>query len=87
MPATSPTCMASICAAEVTPISSAATSLAMVELVDGMATPIPSPESARATMIMISGVPDTQPAKITIDRVSMIVPAMAEVRSPILTAR
>ena len=87
IPATSPTCIASIWAADITPISLAATSLAMVELVDGMATPMPRPERASATRIMISGVPVTQQAKITIDTVSMIDPAMVEVRSPILTAR
>ena len=51
MPATIPIWVISSWAALITPSSSAATSLAADEAVDGVDTPLPRPERARATMI------------------------------------
>src|ERR1700679_4176422 len=82
MPATSPTCIASNCAADITPNSLTFTSLAMTELDDGKATPMPGPDGARANAAPQAPELGWSTAKMAIDVVKKAAPATALTRSP-----
>ena len=86
MPATSPTCMASSCAADMTPNSLVFTSLAMTELDEGIAVPMPRPDSASAIATNQAPLLGCSNANIASDPVRNVAPATALTRSPIRTA-
>ena len=85
MPATSPTWLASNCAALMTPYSDSANSLDMVAEVAGMDTPMPRPDSASTTRITTSPDDPVSVAKSTMDTSSAPVPNKVALRSPVRT--
>src|SRR5580704_18458716 len=85
MPATSPTCAASSCAALMTPYSDSASSFAIVDEVAGMDTPMPSPDRASATTTTMTADDAPSVAKITMESRSDTVPNNVALRSPVRT--
>ena len=69
-----------------TPYSEAATSLAMVDEVEGRATPIPNPDRARATTMIPRPDDGCSVAKTSMDPSTAVAPNTVANRSPVRTA-